>query len=52
MDLDNRTSKYKNALYVYLPAISLNPGERKYLFVDHDGSTYYEKRRKMNNMVM
>jgi hypothetical protein len=44
MEVDNRNSKYKNALYVFLPAISLNYGERKYLFVDNDGSTYYEEK--------
>jgi hypothetical protein len=44
MDVDNRISKCKNALYVYLPVISLNPSERKYLFVDNDGSTYYEEK--------
>jgi hypothetical protein len=44
MEVDNRISKCKNALYVYLPAISLNYEERKYLFVDTDGSTYYEEK--------
>ena len=37
---DSITSKYRNALYVYLPSILLEYGERKYFFVDTDGSTY------------
>jgi hypothetical protein len=37
---DNILSKYKNALYVYLPSILVNHDEKKYFFVDRDGSTY------------
>ena len=33
-------SKYRNALYVYLPSFILTSGEKKYLFVDNDGSTF------------
>jgi hypothetical protein len=39
-------SKYKNALYVYLPSILVNHDEKKYFFVDRDGSTY---ETQMNN---
>jgi hypothetical protein len=39
-------SKYKNALYVYLPSILVNHDEKKYFVVDRDGSTY---EAQMNN---
>jgi len=44
MHQDNRSSKYQNVLYVYLPDITLNHDERKYLFVDRSGSTYYAEK--------
>ena len=37
---DSVMSKYRNALHVYLPSILLNHNEKKYFFVDRDGSTY------------
>ncbi len=33
-------SKYRNALYVYLSSVLVNYGDKKYFFVDRDGSTY------------
>ena len=40
---DSLRSKYRNALYVYLPSILLNYDEKKYFLVDRDGSTYEVK---------
>ena len=40
---DNKMSKYRNALYIYLPSFRLTSGEKKYLFVDDDGSTFNAK---------
>ena len=37
---DSVLGKYRNALYVYLPSILVNYGDKKYFFVDRDGSTY------------
>lgn len=37
---DSVLGKYRNALYVYLPSILVNSGDKKYFFVDRDGSTF------------
>jgi len=36
---DNKYSKYRNALYVYLPSFILYPGRNRCFFIDDDGST-------------